>query len=97
LNEFGAVSKEVVEQMALNGSKILGVDVCLSTSGIAGPDGGSLDKPVGLIWIGIAIKGKVFSYRFQFGDNRERNMQMTVFSALNLLRCKLLEISIEKK
>jgi nicotinamide-nucleotide amidase len=97
LIEFGAVSKEVVEQMALNGAQKLSVDICLSTSGIAGPDGGTMEKPVGLIWIGIAIKGQVFSYRFQFGDNRERNMQMTVFSALNLLRCKLLEISIEKK
>jgi nicotinamide-nucleotide amidase len=97
LNEFGAVSKEVVEAMALNGQKKLGVDLCISTSGIAGPSGGSDEKPVGTVWIGIALKDRVVSKLFRFGDDRDRNIQMTVLSALNLARCEILGLSEEKK
>lgn len=97
IEKYGVVSKEVVELMALNGALKLGVDVCLSTTGIAGPDGGTEEIPVGTVWIGISIKGEVTSYKFQFGNNRERNIQLANLSALNLLRCRLLEISIEKK
>ena len=70
-------------------AKKLGVDVCISTTGIAGPNGGSVDKPVGLVWIGLCISGKTVARKFQFGDNRERNIQMTVLSALNWLRFEL--------
>ena len=97
LINYGAVSSQVVEQMAVNGRKKLGVDYCIATSGIAGPDGGSEKKPVGTIWIAIASENQVVSKLFQFGDNRERNIQMTVLSALNLLRCTILNISSEKK
>jgi len=97
IEEFGAVSQEVVEQMALGGREQLGVDWCISVSGIAGPNGGSEEKPVGTVWIGIAGKEGVLSKRFQFGDHRERNVQMSVFSALNYLRCVLLGIIPEKK
>ena len=97
LIQFGAVSREVVEQMALNGLKKLGVDVCISTSGVAGPTGGSDEKPVGTVWIAIALKNRVVSRIFRFGDNRERNIQMTVLSALNFARCEILDISSEKK
>ena len=97
LSTFGAVSSEVVEQMAQNGRELLGVDVCVSTSGIAGPEGGSLEKPVGTVWIAVAVKGSVVSKKFQFGEHRERNIQMTILTALNLVRCELLGILIEKK
>lgn len=97
LEVFGAVSKEVVEQMASNGIKKLGVDICISTSGVAGPTGGTEEKPVGTVWIAIALKNKVLSQMFRFGDNRERNIQMTVLTALNLARCEILGISTEKK
>jgi len=97
LKRDGAVSESVVKQMALNGKRHLGVDYCISTSGIAGPGGGSDQKPVGLVWIGIAGPEGVTAKRFLFGDFRERNIRMTVLSALNLLRCKLLEINTEKK
>lgn len=90
LDSFGAVSKEVAERMAENGRDRLGVDICISTTGIAGPDGGLEDKPVGTVWIGIATPNRVFSKQFNFGDNRERNIQMTVLSALNLARCEVL-------
>ncbi len=91
------MSKEVVEQMAQNGREKLGVDLCISTSGVAGPDGGTEELPVGTIWIGIATKEKVIAKKFQFGDHRERNIQMTVLTALNLVRCEILGILIEKK
>jgi nicotinamide-nucleotide amidase len=97
LTEYGAVSAEVVEQMAKNGRDRLGVDVCVSTSGVAGPDGGTPDKPVGLVWIGISTKERTVSKSFRFGDNRERNIQMTVLTALNLVRCEILGILFEKK
>jgi nicotinamide-nucleotide amidase len=97
LDTVGAVSAEVVAQMAKNGREKLGVDICVSTSGVAGPDGGTEDLPVGTIWIGIATKKNVIAKKFQFGDHRERNIQMTVLTALNLVRCEILGILIEKK
>lgn len=96
LDSVGAVSREVVEQMAVNGKKILGVDYCISTSGIAGPTGGTEEKPIGTVWIGIAHPKGVYSQRFLFGNNRERNINKTVHTALNLLRCLILELNIEK-
>jgi nicotinamide-nucleotide amidase len=85
----GVVSERVALEMAENGAKKLGVDVCISTTGVAGPTGGSVDKPVGLVWIGLSISGRTVARKFQFGDNRERNIQMTVLSALNWLRYEL--------
>jgi nicotinamide-nucleotide amidase len=89
LLQNGAVSEIIAEEMAVGGLKKLGVDVCISTTGIAGPLGGTEDKPVGLVWVGLATKNQVKAKRFQFGDNRERNIQMTVLSALNWLRYEL--------
>jgi nicotinamide-nucleotide amidase len=97
LNAFGAVSEETVTEMALGGLKKLGVDYCISTSGTAGPDGGTEEIPVGTIWISVASKEKVISKKLNLGDNRERNVQMTIFASLNLLRCVLLNIYTEKK
>jgi nicotinamide-nucleotide amidase len=94
LVENGAVSEIVALQMAEKGLKKLDVDICLSTTGIAGPLGGTDDKPVGLVWIGLATKNGVKARKFQFGDNRERNLQMTVLSALNWLRYELLTILV---
>jgi nicotinamide-nucleotide amidase len=90
LVENGAVSEIVALQMAEKGLEKLDVDICLSTTGIAGPLGGTDDKPVGLVWIGLATKNGVKARKFQFGDNRERNLQMTVLSALNWLRYELI-------
>lgn len=82
----GAVSQPVVEQMAKGGLDALNVDYCIATSGIAGPDGGTEDKPVGTVWMAIASKDKVYSKRFNFRQNRERNIESTVVYALNYLR-----------
>lgn len=89
--ENGAVSEEVARSMAEEGRKILGVDICISTTGIAGPTGGTTEKPVGLIWIAIATKDKTLVKSFHFGDNRDRNQQMMVATALNFLRFDVLK------
>ncbi len=86
LEKFGAVSCEVVEQMALGARKIMNTDFSIATSGIAGPDGGSSEKPVGTTWIAVATPEKVVSRRFLFGDNRERNIIRASLTALNMLR-----------
>ncbi len=90
LISYGAVSEQTAIEMAEGGMRNLDVDVCISTTGIAGPTGGSTEKPVGLVWIAVATKEQTFTKQFQFGDNRERNIQMTVLSALNFVRLVLL-------
>ena len=85
----GAVSEPVAIQMAENGRDILGADICISTTGIAGPGGGTKTKPVGMVWIAIATKDGTTTKKMQFSKHRERNIKMTVLSALNLLRLEL--------
>jgi nicotinamide-nucleotide amidase len=82
----GSVSREVVEQLAQNVLKKFDSDYAISISGIAGPTGGTPEKPVGTVWIAVANKEKVLAFKFQFGDNRQRSIVMTAYSAINLLR-----------
>lgn len=96
LLDFGAVSKETVEEMAVGGREQLGVDYVLATSGIAGPDGGTEEKPVGTVWIAVAGPEGVVSKCFTFGNNRERTIRQSILSALNMLRCMLKGINFEK-
>lgn len=91
LVKYGAVSKQVVEQMALEAQKILQADYVLATSGIAGPDGGTEEKPVGLIWIALAHDGKVISQKYLFGEDRMRNIRKTALTAFTLLKSELLK------
>lgn len=93
LKKYGAVSKEVVEAMALGGLRELETDYCIATSGIAGPEGGTSEKPVGTVWIAIAGRNRVFSKHFQFGTDRSRNIEISVNTALNLLRCEILGLN----
>ena len=86
LDHFGAVSQEVVEQMAKGALNLMETDYAIASSGIAGPDGGTADKPVGTTWIAVASRKGVVSKKFLFGDNRERNVTRASSSALNLLR-----------
>jgi nicotinamide-nucleotide amidase len=89
LETHGAVSQPVVEQMAKAISKKFNTDYAIAVSGIAGPSGGSNEKPVGTVWIAIATPEKVVSEKFLFGTSRERNIQKTANAALNLLRKEL--------
>lgn len=90
--EHGAVSQEIVEQMAVEGIRKLNVDYCIATSGVAGPGGGTTLKPVGTVWIGIATKNGVYSKKFNFKQNRKRNIESTVVYALNYMRRIILGI-----
>ena len=83
--ERGAVSEEVVRQMSEGARKKLGVDFAVAVSGIAGPGGGTPDKPVGTSWISISGPERTIAEKFVFGKVRERNIQKTIFAALNLL------------
>lgn len=86
LEAHGAVSKDVVEQMAVNARKNFSADYALATSGIAGPDGGTEEKPVGTVWIAIASENGVYSKKYLFEKNRERNIHRSALSAISLLR-----------
>lgn len=91
LEQFGAVSKQVVEQMAQNILKKYHADYAVATSGIAGPDGGTPEKPVGMVWIAVADKCNVSAQVYYMGEHRGRNIQKSAITALNLLRKKILE------
>lgn len=81
----GAVSEEVVRLMAENIRKRLNADYAIATTGIAGPGGGTPEKPVGTVWIAIASKEGTEAKVFQFGDHRERNIQRSGQTALMML------------
>jgi nicotinamide-nucleotide amidase len=86
LLEFGAVSKEVATEMVLGVKQVLNTDFAIATTGIAGPKGGTEEKPVGTVWIAVAGENKVFAKKFVFGNNRERNIIRSSQTALQILR-----------
>ncbi len=91
LEEFGAVSKQVVEQMALGVRNLYDTDYALATSGIAGPAGGSFEKPVGTVWMAVAARDHVFSIKYNFGEHRGRNVMRSTIGVMNELRLFLLK------
>ncbi|WP_461811786.1 CinA family protein [Faecalimonas sp.] len=84
LEEYGAVSVQTAEEMAVGAAKIANADVALSTTGIAGPTGGTKDKPVGLIYVSCYILGNVYSKELHLKGSREENRAKTVEEALEL-------------
>ena len=78
--------------MAVAACQLLNTDYAIATSGIAGPDGGTPEKPVGTVWIAIASSNSVVSKVYNFGNNRERNIIRSSQTALNLLRLQLIKI-----
>jgi nicotinamide-nucleotide amidase len=86
LARHGAVSREVVEKMATEVCRLMNTDFSVATSGIAGPSGGTDEKPVGTVWIAVAHKDQVISQLYSFGNDRERNIIRTGQTALFMLR-----------
>jgi nicotinamide-nucleotide amidase len=89
LEKHGAVSREVVAEMAEGARKKLKTDFCLAVSGIAGPTGSTEEKPVGTVWIALAGPGGTETRLFHFGEHRGRNIRRSALAALNLLRLQL--------
>lgn len=84
--EFGAVSRQVVEQMAQGVRERFNTGYSIATSGIAGPAGGTAEKPVGTVWIAVVDKKGIYSKKYTFGNNRLRNIRRSTLAGLNLLR-----------
>lgn len=92
LERHGAVSEETVREMVSGGLEILGVDVVVAVSGIAGPGGGTSDKPVGTVWMAAGTKETIKTEKWQIGKDRLKNIEYSAVQALNLVRRLLLEM-----
>ena len=91
LLEKGAVSEEVVIEMAKGALQNIGSDYAIAVSGIMGPDGGMPDKPVGTVWMATGNRNKIITQKLHFRFERQLNIQLTAVNALNLLRRFILE------
>jgi nicotinamide-nucleotide amidase len=91
INDFSVVSSQVANEMANNVKKLLDSDYSISTTGNAGPTKGDSKKDIGLIYISIATPFETKSYKFNFGNNREKNIKKSVNKALELLFNELLK------
>lgn len=90
LERFGAVSEETVREMVAGALRALDVDIALAVSGIAGPDGGTPDKPVGTVWMAVGDQSRIIAQKQIFGRDRIKNIQLTATYGLNLVRKFLL-------
>jgi nicotinamide-nucleotide amidase len=91
LKKFGAVSEETVREMAEGVRKLMHTDFAVATSGIAGPDGGTAEKPVGTVWIAVATPSGTIAEKRAFGNDRAINIRRSSFAALNLLRLHIVK------
>ena len=91
LKKYGAVSEQTAKEMATGGVFATDADVCIAITGLAGPDGGSEEKPVGLVYIACYLKDKVRVEKYQFKGNREKIREQSVVKALDLLRRSILD------
>jgi nicotinamide-nucleotide amidase len=90
LKEFGAVSSQCAAEMAEGIARTSGTSIGISTTGIAGPEGGSEEKPVGLVYIGMYMFGKVITKKLNFVGNRQKVRDRATFTTLDLLRRELI-------
>jgi len=86
ISKHTAVSRETAEEMAEGGAKAAGADVCVAVTGIAGPDGGTPEKPVGRVYVACAYNGKTVVEEYNFSGNRQKVRDNTVVKALDLVR-----------
>ena len=92
LRNYGAVSSETSKEMAQGVRREIGTDIGLASTGIAGPGGGTSEKPVGLVYIGLAIKGALISKKYVFHGNRDENKKSFSDAALSTLEKYLLKL-----
>ena len=92
ITKYGAVSEIIAHSMAKKSLEIINSDVSIAVTGIAGPTGGSIDKPVGLVWVGIGTKEKIITKKYQFNGNRLEIRQKTTQESLKLANNVILEI-----
>lgn len=85
LNEFGAVSEQTVREMAEGALRNFKSDYSIAISGIAGPGGGTNDKPVGTVWMAISNKSTTIAHKYQFGNKRTQNIERSAINALIML------------
>ena len=90
LEKFGAVSRETAEEMAEGAVKAAHADAAVAVTGIAGPDGGTKEKPVGLVYIGVNVRGNVEVREYHFSGSRQKIRESVTAAALTFLREKLL-------
>jgi nicotinamide-nucleotide amidase len=90
ISKYGAVSRETIESMSVGAMKLFNTDYAVATSGIAGPEGGSPEKPVGTIWIGISTRDKTIAEKYNFGNDRVINIRRFSLAALNQLRKQII-------
>ncbi|MCL4161550.1 UNVERIFIED_CONTAM: hypothetical protein GTU68_012781 [Idotea baltica] len=91
LETHGAVSSETVKEMVKGAIDSLGVDVAVAVSGIAGPGGGSKEKPVGTVWVAVGNKNRILAKKWQLVKNRELNIRYSATVALNQMRLFILD------
>jgi len=92
INQHGAVSSQVAEEMAQGGRKLLAADICLADTGIAGPSGATPGKPVGLFYIGLSHGAGTYSQKHNFQGDREQNKRSAAETALGWLKEYLLSL-----
>ncbi len=90
LEQFGAVSEETAREMAEGIAKTSGADIGIATTGIAGPGGGSEEKPVGLVYMGLYYKGKTYVKKCNFAGKRQVIRERATYTALDWLRKAML-------
>ncbi len=86
LEKYGAVSPQTCEEMCVGAARVSNTDIGVSTTGVAGPDGGTAEKPVGLVYVGVCIQGKVTVKKLQFKGERNKIRSRAATEALNLIR-----------